>query len=242
MYILFFVIFLVVAYFVTKNKNFTDMLSGATAAQNYAQKASGMAPGQDPLAVLAGELGFEYKPLQKTGEKNEMQASGGRMSGTYEGFPVSLIMEFRARENKTLNVAVAFSYTYERDSRVVMTVKNESGKKFSIMPKSDGATGQSTGNPAFDEKFVCMGDISAISHELMDFAVKAGWMNIKLSANELTFVDDFYEQPYFKTLAGATAMRTAVHPIWGTSATQLRMNPERVKSLLGVLVKVAQSL
>lgn len=234
--------FLVLLYFVfTKNKDFLSAINGLNGPQSSGSNVgTSGSMSSDPVGDLARALNFTYTPIEKNVVKKELWAMGGRMKGNYNGKEVEMIMETRGVEAGLAQVNLSHSYTM--DNRVVMNVANVSNKKFEIMPKSDHMTSAPTGNSAFDEKFQVVGDLHSVSPELMNYCLKQGWIHMKLSGNELTMIDDYFQQPEFKSVSGSMKMMSAVHPIWGTSAKQTKIEQNRVTDLLDQMSAVADAL
>ncbi len=233
--------FIILMYFVlSKNKDFLGALNSLGGNTASTSGHSGGSQSADPTGDLAHALNFTYTPIAKNVEKKELWAMGGRMHGDYNEKKVDLIMETRGVEAGLAQINTSHSYTM--DNRVVMHVQNPQNKKFEIMPKTEHVTSAPKGDAYFDAKFQVTGDHHLVSNELMDYCVKLGWMHMKLSGTSLTMIDDYFQQPEFKTLAGSMKMRSAVHPVWGTSPQQTKIEQSRVTDLLDQMSKVAESL
>ncbi len=248
MYVILFIAFLVLMYFVTnKKKDFFNKISGlgdGGKSNMFGNAGSSHGNGghtsTDPTADFARELGFTYTPIQKNVEKKELWAMGGRMKGEYKGRKVEMIMETRGVEAGLAQINTSHSYTM--DNRIVMIVENSGDKKFEILPKSEHVTSTPTGHSQFDEKFSATGDRSLISDELRSFCIKLGWMHMKLSGNHLTVIDDYFQQPEFKSMSGSLKMMSAIHPLWGTSPKQTKIELSRVTELLSQMAKIVESI
>lgn len=224
-YLLIFIGFLVIVYFIFKFN------------QGIIDKNTDKAKQDTNLQELADKMGLEFQYLGEdrkiSANKNLIYDLGWRVFGIYKDIPIELVMASKVQHDDKFRIPYSYSYSYSMDRKITFTVKNPDNKAFHILPKNKNVVADNTGNQDFDEKLTYSGD-KVVSRKQLEHFSNLGWMNLTLKGNQLVFHDNFYDQ--FQSMAGSLKMMSIVHPIWQTSASNLKINVDKVQEFIDSLI------
>lgn len=190
--------------------------------QNAYQGTGGLKP-------LADALGFQHEKYQPA-QKADIYNQGEKIWGDYKGFPVTIIFEMIAKERHSFG---KYGYEYTQKQEIIFDLPQASTLNLTIIPKMQGIP--ATGNGDFDAKFSLQGDTS-LNTDLLTEVAQLEWVNLNLKGHQLRLIDNYYDQFGKMKLS----LLNQVHPIWGTSASNVNVDVAKVKKVLDVMVSLAQ--
>jgi len=182
--------------------------------------------------AIADYLGLQFTAVAKPEDKKVWQGGGVMLKGPYRDKQVEMRFLSETREYAS---GLTTGFTWKNDRRIM--VSSNKSDQWRIEPKSNAVVGLQTGNADFDKVLSFQGKPLNLTQDQIKKIAQYGWMNLAMKDGWLTLNDDYME--HVQATRGSMAMINVVHPIWGTSAKQVQVPPERVKALLDLLVEIA---